>query len=190
MRYRWPGNVRELQNFIERAVILSPHSVLRAPVAELEPFHTRQDPRCRHEWSCRGGKRSYCSCARSQQLGGRRSKWRSRAIGDEADIVGLQNAEAWNKAILNSAARNIASPHREALAIDIESVALDVKFKEFSRTASISNFAPFSKLSSQSGNLTGQIRSEAFANSHDAAHISLICEVHRIVVNLKAMHST
>jgi formate hydrogenlyase transcriptional activator len=39
--YRWPGNVRELQNFIERAVILSPHSVLRAPTAELEPFSTQ-----------------------------------------------------------------------------------------------------------------------------------------------------
>jgi formate hydrogenlyase transcriptional activator len=38
IRYRWPGNVRELQNFIERAVILSPHTVLRAPVSELEPF--------------------------------------------------------------------------------------------------------------------------------------------------------
>ncbi len=38
LRYRWPGNVRELQNFIERAVILSSHSVLRAPVSELEPF--------------------------------------------------------------------------------------------------------------------------------------------------------
>jgi formate hydrogenlyase transcriptional activator len=36
VRYRWPGNVRELQNFVERAVILSPASVLRAPVAELE----------------------------------------------------------------------------------------------------------------------------------------------------------
>jgi formate hydrogenlyase transcriptional activator len=36
--YPWPGNVRELQNFIERAVILSPHSVLRAPTGELEPF--------------------------------------------------------------------------------------------------------------------------------------------------------
>ena len=33
-----PGNVRELQNFIERAVILSPHSILRAPISELEPF--------------------------------------------------------------------------------------------------------------------------------------------------------
>src|ERR1700722_8581135 len=41
VRYRWPGNVRELQNFVERAVILSPHSVLRAPTSELEPFHPR-----------------------------------------------------------------------------------------------------------------------------------------------------
>jgi len=38
VKYRWPGNVRELQNFIERAVILSPYTVLRAPTSELEPF--------------------------------------------------------------------------------------------------------------------------------------------------------
>src|SRR3989454_686884 len=37
VRYPWPGNVRELQNFIERAVILSPHSTLRAPTSELIP---------------------------------------------------------------------------------------------------------------------------------------------------------
>jgi formate hydrogenlyase transcriptional activator len=37
-RYPWPGNIRELQNFIERAVILSPHSTLRAPTSELEPL--------------------------------------------------------------------------------------------------------------------------------------------------------
>jgi len=36
-RYPWPGNIRELQNFIERAVILSPQSTLRAPTFELEP---------------------------------------------------------------------------------------------------------------------------------------------------------
>lgn len=35
--YPWPGNVRELQNFIERAVILSPGKVLQPPLAELKP---------------------------------------------------------------------------------------------------------------------------------------------------------
>jgi formate hydrogenlyase transcriptional activator len=35
-RYRWPGNVRELQNYIERAVILSPGAVLQAPLGELQ----------------------------------------------------------------------------------------------------------------------------------------------------------
>ena len=43
VRYAWPGNVRELQNFIERAVILSPHSVLRAPTFELEPFQANTE---------------------------------------------------------------------------------------------------------------------------------------------------
>jgi formate hydrogenlyase transcriptional activator len=42
VRYPWPGNVRELQNFIERAVILSPHSVLRAPTSELEALHPQE----------------------------------------------------------------------------------------------------------------------------------------------------
>jgi formate hydrogenlyase transcriptional activator len=34
--YAWPGNIRELQNFIERSVILSVGSELRAPLAELK----------------------------------------------------------------------------------------------------------------------------------------------------------
>jgi formate hydrogenlyase transcriptional activator len=38
VRYKWPGNVRELQNFVERAVILSSASILRAPVSELQAF--------------------------------------------------------------------------------------------------------------------------------------------------------
>jgi formate hydrogenlyase transcriptional activator len=43
--YSWPGNVRELQNFLERAVILSPDSVLRAPISELAPLdHSTQAP--------------------------------------------------------------------------------------------------------------------------------------------------
>ena len=36
LTHPWPGNVRELQNFIERAVILSPGKILRAPLAELK----------------------------------------------------------------------------------------------------------------------------------------------------------
>ena len=36
-RYSWPGNIRELQNFIERAVILTPGSVLQIQIDELQP---------------------------------------------------------------------------------------------------------------------------------------------------------
>ena len=35
----WPGNLRELENFIERAVMLTPGSTLRAPLVELEAQH-------------------------------------------------------------------------------------------------------------------------------------------------------
>jgi formate hydrogenlyase transcriptional activator len=39
--YRWPGNVRELQNFVERAVILSPGTSLRVPLEELKQDTTQ-----------------------------------------------------------------------------------------------------------------------------------------------------
>ena len=35
-QWHWPGNIRELENFIERAVILTSGTVLRAPLAELK----------------------------------------------------------------------------------------------------------------------------------------------------------
>ncbi len=43
-RYDWPGNIRELQNFIERAVILSPGGALEAPVRELHRRGTAAAP--------------------------------------------------------------------------------------------------------------------------------------------------
>ncbi|HLK64323.1 MAG TPA: sigma 54-interacting transcriptional regulator [Bryobacteraceae bacterium] len=39
--HSWPGNIRELQNFIERAVVFSPESVLRLPLTDLKEM-TRQ----------------------------------------------------------------------------------------------------------------------------------------------------
>jgi PAS domain S-box-containing protein len=35
MVWDWPGNIRELENFVERSVILTPGSVLQAPLSEL-----------------------------------------------------------------------------------------------------------------------------------------------------------
>jgi formate hydrogenlyase transcriptional activator len=42
MCHDWPGNIRELQNFIERAVVLSPGSVLRPVLADLKQITKRQ----------------------------------------------------------------------------------------------------------------------------------------------------
>jgi formate hydrogenlyase transcriptional activator len=42
--YAWPGNVRELQNFVERAVILSPGTSLRAPLDELTRDRVQSAP--------------------------------------------------------------------------------------------------------------------------------------------------
>jgi formate hydrogenlyase transcriptional activator len=36
INWHWPGNVRELENFIERSVILTEGTALRAPLAELQ----------------------------------------------------------------------------------------------------------------------------------------------------------
>ena len=42
-RYSWPGNIRELQNFIERSVILTSGSELRAPIADLAESEIQLD---------------------------------------------------------------------------------------------------------------------------------------------------
>ncbi len=44
VRWEWPGNIRELENFVERSVILTKGSTLRAPISELEmPFEPADD---------------------------------------------------------------------------------------------------------------------------------------------------
>jgi formate hydrogenlyase transcriptional activator len=45
--YSWPGNIRELRNFIERSVILTRSTELRAPVAELRNEDLTTAPRAR-----------------------------------------------------------------------------------------------------------------------------------------------
>jgi formate hydrogenlyase transcriptional activator len=42
--YAWPGNIRELQNFIERAVIMSPGPVLRPPLGDLKVLAESSSP--------------------------------------------------------------------------------------------------------------------------------------------------
>lgn len=44
MSHDWPGNIRELQNFLERAVVLSPGSVLRPPLTELKQIMRPESP--------------------------------------------------------------------------------------------------------------------------------------------------
>jgi formate hydrogenlyase transcriptional activator len=46
--YDWPGNIRELQNLIERAVILSPGSVLGVPLRDLR-HRTMAMPHAEHD---------------------------------------------------------------------------------------------------------------------------------------------
>jgi formate hydrogenlyase transcriptional activator len=42
--HQWPGNIRELQNFLERAVIMSPGSALLPPMDDLEVLATPHAP--------------------------------------------------------------------------------------------------------------------------------------------------
>jgi formate hydrogenlyase transcriptional activator len=43
VNYGWPGNVRELENFIERAVLLSPGKELRVALSELRVSAMNED---------------------------------------------------------------------------------------------------------------------------------------------------
>ena len=45
VNWDWPGNVRELENFIERSIILSTGSALKAPLSELTSTHEEEHGR-------------------------------------------------------------------------------------------------------------------------------------------------
>ena len=88
----WPGNIRELQNFIERAVVFSPESVLRPTVDRLETDD---------EAAVGGGlphARGRGARAHSGRIEANRwaDRWNARrrvAFGIAAHHVGLQDAE-------------------------------------------------------------------------------------------------
>jgi len=66
VNYAWPGNVRELENFLERAVLLSPGKELRVATSELRPSTMNTDNSAasgRRELSCR--QRLPCDAGRS-----------------------------------------------------------------------------------------------------------------------------
>jgi transcriptional regulator with PAS, ATPase and Fis domain len=85
--YNWPGNIRELQNVIERSVVLTRCTELRAPVPELTN---------RAGYAGRCGEGAYHSDPSRNQLGGRRAEWSGRQTRPKQDNTHGQNAKARN----------------------------------------------------------------------------------------------
>ena len=78
-RYSWPGNIRELQNLIERAVILTPGSVLQVQLNELQRVQSNHLAQQRTLWKMWSANISCRLCGRpagSLEDGlGRRPGW-------------------------------------------------------------------------------------------------------------------
>jgi len=89
VKWPWPGNVRELENFIERSIILSPGSTLRAPLAEL-----RNDAVQPGSGTLAEMERGYIIRVLP------RDQWRWKRGGDSARLgtyyVERHDPEAWN----------------------------------------------------------------------------------------------
>ena len=87
----WPGNIRELQNFIERAVVFSPESVLRLPLTDLK-LMTKQPSAGGLPHACRCRARAHSGRIEANRRADRGTAWRCVAAGLAAHHAGLQDA--------------------------------------------------------------------------------------------------
>ena len=92
----WPGNIRELQNVIERAVVLSPESVLRLALTELKQM-TKQQSAARRTHSCRRRAGAHPGGIEADRLADRGTGRRCYTTGFAAHDFDLQNAKAGNR---------------------------------------------------------------------------------------------
>ena len=76
-------------HFIERAVILSPYTVLRAPTSELEPFSAPRGSNVPITGPGRTRTGSHPPGPRGEQLGRGWPQWRRGAPGNETDDASL-----------------------------------------------------------------------------------------------------
>jgi transcriptional regulator with PAS, ATPase and Fis domain len=90
----WPGNIRELQNFIERAVLFSPGSVLRLP---LDLKHAvKQSSESVFTHACRRRSGAYPGNIEANRLADRRAGRSGQSAWIATYYADLQDAKAGN----------------------------------------------------------------------------------------------
>ena len=92
-RHDWPGNIRELQNFIERAVLFSPGSVLRLPL-DFSDGEAERGERSTH--ACRRRSGAHPRNIEPKQLADRREGRSGQSAWIATHYADLQDAKAWN----------------------------------------------------------------------------------------------
>jgi hypothetical protein len=92
-RWTWPGNIRELENFLERAVILSPGSVLYIPRAELAIKDENQGAEENISTLATAERDLILQTMRQTKGPHFWRKWRSRRAGRQTDHIEFQVEE-------------------------------------------------------------------------------------------------
>ena len=89
----WPGNIRELQNFIKRAVLYSPGSVLRLP---LDLQHTvKPSPESASRTLADANREHFLEIG-ANRLADRRAGRSGQSAWIAAHYADLQDAKTWN----------------------------------------------------------------------------------------------